>query len=189
MPLVLEALIATTNADGSMHLAPMGPHVPGTAFTQFTLRPFATSQTYRNLCRYREGVLHVTDDALLLAKTAIGEAVAPPARLADRVAGFIVTTACHYHEFAVTDIDDRTERVAMTAEVRASGRLRDWFGFNRAKHAVVEAAILATRVHLLNRADILADYDRWQIVVEKTGGEDEHEAMRLLRAYVEGGRP
>ena len=38
---------------------------------------------------------------------------------------------------------------AIVADVVDSGRLRDFFGFNRAKHAVIEAAILATRIDFL----------------------------------------
>ncbi len=39
---------------------------------RFVLRPFRTSTTYRNLKAHGEGVLHITDDVLLLARTAIG---------------------------------------------------------------------------------------------------------------------
>src|SRR5215207_1822870 len=80
MPLVLEGLVSTLAADGGPHLAPMGPHVPAAEFDRFTLRPFPTSQTYRNLLAHGEGVLHVTDDVLLLAKAAVGP-VDPPAGL------------------------------------------------------------------------------------------------------------
>ena len=72
MPFVLEALVSTLDANGGPHLAPMGPQVPAADFDRFTLRPFPTSQTYRNLLAHGEGVLHVTDDVLLLAKAAIG---------------------------------------------------------------------------------------------------------------------
>jgi hypothetical protein len=62
------------------------------------------------------------------------------------------------------------------------GRTRDFFGFNRAKHAVVEAAILATRLHLLPLAEVAAEYRKLRVIVGKTGGPDEHTAMDLLEA-------
>ena len=68
MPLVLEGLVSTCSAIGGPHLAPMGPHVPAEVFDRFTLRPFPTAQTYHNLKTHGEGVLHVTDDVLLLAE-------------------------------------------------------------------------------------------------------------------------
>src|SRR6266850_1530932 len=79
MPLVLEGLVSTLDAEGRPHLAPMGPHVPSEEFDRFTLRPFPSSQTYRNLRAHGEGVLHVTDDVLLMAKAAIGPDEPPPA--------------------------------------------------------------------------------------------------------------
>src|SRR5439155_18200625 len=79
-PMILEGLVTTRNPDGSPHLAPMGPRV-GADFARFVLRPFPTSTTYRNLLAHPEGVLHVTDDALLLAKAALGAAdLLPPLR-------------------------------------------------------------------------------------------------------------
>ena len=77
MPLVLEGLVSTLDADGGPHRL-MGPQVPAVEFDRFTLRPFPTSQTYRNLLAHGEGVLHVTDDVLLLAKAAIGRVEPAP---------------------------------------------------------------------------------------------------------------
>src|SRR5207244_1297830 len=101
----------------------------------------------RNL-RYRgEGVFHVTDDVLMLALAAIGPIEPlPPMTHALEVEGYVITGCCRFYEFRVASFDDSGERVRIETEVVNSGRFRDMFGFNRAKHAVVEAAILATRV-------------------------------------------
>ena len=77
---------------------------------------------------------------------------------------------------------DRAERARFDAEVVHAGRLRDFFGFNRAKHAVVEAAILATRTAFLPLEEIEAEYRKLAVLVDKTGGAQEHEAFDLLRA-------
>ena len=63
-------------------------------------------------------------------------------------------------------------------------RLRPDFGFNRAKHAVLEVAILATRIERLPRADILTEMERLTAVVEKTGGQEESEAFTFLAKYI-----
>ncbi len=70
------------------------------------------------------------------------------------------------------------------AEVVHTGRLRDFFGFNRAKHAIVEAAILATRTAFLPLDDIEAEYRKLAVLVEKTGGPQEHAAFDFLREYL-----
>lgn len=187
--MILEGLVTTTNPDGTPHLAPMGPRVDGPAFTCFLLRPFPTSHTYQNLVRHGEGVLHVTDDVLLLAKAAVGAVdVFPPVRPSEHVSGFVLTGACRYFEFRVALRDDTEQRVRIEAEVVHSGSLRDFFGFNRAKHAVLEAAILATRLHLLPAEEIAAEFRKLRVIVDKTGGPAECEAMAFLEAY-RAGRP
>ena len=179
--MILEALVTTLDADGAPHLAPMGPRV-APDFARFTLRPFPTSNTYQNLLRHGAGVLHVTDNALLLAKAAIGIATVPPVRPAERVRGFVLADCCRFFEFVVKSVDTRSERVNIEAEVVHSGHVREFFGFNRAKHAVVEAAILATRLHILPLAEVAAEFKKLRVIVGKTGGPDEHTAMDLLEA-------
>ena len=180
--MILEGLITTTDADGGMHLAPMGPTVDGPDFRTFLLRPFPTSTTYQNLVRTDVGVLHVTDDALLLAKAAVGEAGQPSCHPATKVGGFILDDCCRAFEFRIVETDTSRERVHLKAEVLQTHRLRDFFGFNRAKHAVLEAAILATRFHLLPVAEIDTEFKRLRVIVDKTAGLQEREAMAFLEA-------
>jgi hypothetical protein len=185
MPLILEGLVTTLDEPGGVHVAPMGPAVDGPDFSRFLLRPFPTSHTYQNLRRHPEGVLHVSDDILLLARAAVGRFDPPPEVFpAARVRGYVLRQACRWYEFRVASIDDSQERVRMEAEVIHAGRLRDFFGFNRAKHAVVEAAILATRTAFLPADHIAAEFQRLAVLVEKTGGPDEHAAFALLRESV-----
>ena len=184
--MILEGIVTTVSPSGEVNIAPMGPILDPAAgeLRRFELRPFRTSQTYANLKEHGEGVLHITDDVLLLARGAVGELVPPAMRPATRIRGWVLADACRFHEFRITACDDRAERTRLEAEVVHTGRLRDFFGFNRAKHAVVEAAILATRTAFLPLDDIEAEYRKLAVLVEKTGGPQEHEAFAFLRAYV-----
>ena len=57
---------------------PDGPRVDSAdSMERFVLRPYRTSTTYQNLKARGEGVLHVTDDVLLLAQAAIGASLDP----------------------------------------------------------------------------------------------------------------
>jgi uncharacterized protein len=182
--MILEAIVTTISAAGELNIAPMGPRV-GPSMDRFVLRPFQTAQTYRNLREHGEGVLHVTDDVLLLARAAVGRLEPPPpVEPAERVRGFVLCDTCRYYEFRVTAIDDRAERVSIEAETVHCGRRRDFFGFSRAKHAIVEAAILATRLAILPAEEIAREFRRLAVLVEKTGGPQEHEAFRFLSEYV-----
>ena len=49
---------------------------------------------------------------------------------------------------------------------------------------MLEAAIYATRVHMLDRTFLEAELVRLQVIVDKTAGPAEHEAMALLADYI-----
>jgi hypothetical protein len=184
---ILEGLVTTLSPDTGLNIAPMGPEIDADAnLARFVLRPYNTSTTYRNLRARGEGVLHVTDDVLLMAQTAIGAAIepSPATRPADVVDGLILLEACRYYEFRVVELDDREARTAIVAETVAQGRQRDFLGFNRAKHAVLEAAILATRIAWLPLKDLLIEFRKLEVLVHKTGGPSEHTAFNLLNQYL-----
>jgi hypothetical protein len=181
--MILEGLVTTLGPDDALNVAPMGPRFEGD-WSRFALRPFQTSTTFRNLKARGEGVFHITDDVLLLARAAIGSVDQVDTRRADVISGQILLTSARYHEFRVIDIDDSEERATVRVETVASGRLHDLFGLNRAKHAVVEAAILATRIAFLPGDEVRGEFDRLRPLVVKTGGPAEHEAFALLDRYV-----
>jgi hypothetical protein len=184
MPLILEGLLTTLNPGGSVNIAPMGPIVD-VSMQRMTLRPFHTSRSCANLNRTRQGVFHVTDDVLLLARASIDQLDEMPGfRQAEGVAGAILSDACRWFALQVESIDDSQPRTVMEARVVAAGEQRPFFGFNRAKHAVIEASILATRAGLLPREEILRQFGPLGVIVEKTGGPPEHEAFQMLENFV-----
>ncbi len=181
--MIVEGLVTTLAADGAAHVAPMGPEVEGD-FRRIVLKPFCTAQTFRNLRAHPEGVFHVVDDVGLLARAAIGP-VAPAVRPAARVRGFILEDSCRYFEFRAVRIDATGERSRIECDVAASGMLREFSGFNRARHAVLEAAILATRAGFLPIEGIRSQLAQLASPVAKTGGPAEREAFDLLRDHIE----
>jgi hypothetical protein len=182
--MILEGIVTTVSAAGVLNIAPMGPRV-GADMDRFVLRPFRTAQTYANLRSRGEGVLHVTDDVLLLARAAVGRLDPMPAvERAARVDGYVLCDTCRYYEFRVVAIDDREERVTIDAHTVYCSRRRDFFGFCRAKHAVVEAAILATRIGIVPAEEMDPELRRLEVLVQKTGGAQERAAFDFLAAYI-----
>ncbi len=183
--MILEGIVTTIAPDGVLNIAPMGAQVD-VAMKRLVLHPFRTAQTYRNLKVHGEGVFHVTDDVLLLARSALGVVEpTPPVKPATRILGYVLTDACRHYEFVVVALEDSTERAAIEVEVLHSGWQRDFIGFNRAKHAVVEAAILATRTAFLPLGDIQAEFRKLGVIVAKTGGPREKEAWAFLQQHVD----
>jgi hypothetical protein len=196
--MILEGLVTTLDPAGAMHLAAMGPEIDdcrlngaagsAPAIERLLLKPFASSQTGGNLLTRPEGVFHVTDDSLLLARVVTGRLDPPPvARPATAVRGWVLDDACRAYEFKVEATDTSQERLRLEARVVAVHEGRPFLGFNRARHAVVEGAILVTRVHLLGAEEVSRQLRDLAVIVGKTGGPREHEAFRLLEEKVAAG--
>jgi hypothetical protein len=181
--MILEGIVTTISPEGAINVKPMGPTIDA-EMQRFVLRPFRTSQTYLNLTAHGEGVFHLTDDVLLLARAAVGRLEPPPLLPALRVKGWVLRDACRYYEFRIQSRDDSGERSRLEAEVVHVGRIRDFCGFNRAKNAVLEAAILATRTSFLPLNDVEAEYRKLATIVQKTGGPREIEAFAFLQDYL-----
>jgi uncharacterized protein len=92
----------------------------------------------------------------------------------------VLDDACSWREVRVDELDDSGRRARVSTIVVGGGRGREFLGLNRARHAVLEASILASRVRMLDAGEIRAELERLQVLVDKTGGPREHEAM----AYV-----
>jgi len=191
--MILEGLVTTTDPAGALHLAAMGPQIDDSQadaaavgrIDRLLLKPFASSQTGGNLLRLPEGVFHVTDDALMLARVVTGTLAAPPAcRPATAVQGWVLDDACRAYEFKVFTADTSQERLRLEARVVAVHEGRPFLGFNRARHAVVEGAILVTRLHLLGAEEVSRQFRDLAMLVDKTGGPREREAFRLLEEKV-----
>jgi hypothetical protein len=105
------------------------------------------------------------------------------------VRGVVLADACSWREVDVRSIDSTPPRSRIETAVVHHGVRREFIGFNRARHAVLETAIYATRVHMLAREFLLSEVDRLQVIVDKTAGPHEFEAMALLADYIRSAPP
>ena len=186
--MIIEGIVTSLNREGVLNIAPMGPIVDE-SLSWFHLRPFQTSATFRNLNATHCGVFHVIDDVLLIAQAALNRLPdLVPTRAAETVAGRVLESACRWYEFRVESLDASQDRSEIQCSVTHAGVLREFFGFNRAKHAVLEATILATRLHLIPREQIASQLRDLKIIVDKTAGPREFEAFALVEEFI-GERP
>lgn len=148
------------------------------------LKPFLDTATYHNLMVTRVAVVNLTDDVRVFARAAISNPVygTVPAQV---VRGVVLADGCSWREVEVTSVDSTPPRSRIGTRVVHRGTRREFIGFNRARHAVLEAAIYATRLRLLPRAFIASELARLQVIVDKTAGAEELEAMALLTEYVQ----
>jgi uncharacterized protein len=178
---IIESIVTTLDPAGRVNFAPMGVEWGDEIIV---LKPFLETTTFRNVSATRAAVVNLTDDVMLFAQGAISSPQFPsfPAEI---VRGVVLEAACSWREIEVASIDDSPPRSRIETRVVHRGARREFLGFNRARHAVLEAAILATRTHLLPPEQIRDDFARLQVIVDKTAGPREQAAMALLTEHVQ----
>jgi len=177
---IVETIVTTVGDDGSVNCAPMGVEWGDNAVI---LKPFLETVTYRNVMATHTAVVNLIDDVRVFAQAAIGNPQYPtvPAVV---IRGVVLADCCSWRETELRAIDSRPPRGRLEMAVVHRGVRREFVVYNRARHAVLEAAIYATRVHLLSRSFVESELARLQVIVDKTAGPQELEAMALLTDYV-----
>ena len=183
--MILETIVTTQDAAGAVNCAPMGVEWGD---DEIVIKPFLETTTFRNLCATGVAVVNLTDDVMVFAQAALVD-VHFPVLQAAVVHGVVLEAACSWRELRVAAIDATPPRARISTTVVHRGVRREFLGFNRARHAVLEAAILATRTHLLPPEQIQVEFARLQTLVDKTAGPREREAMALLTQHVRASPP
>jgi hypothetical protein len=177
---IVETVVTTINPDGGVNCAAMGVEWGD---ERIVIKPYGGTRTLRNLRATAAAVVNVTDDILLFSQAALGDPH-PPTHPAAGVAGAVLDDACSWREVRVDSIDDGEPRARVSTVVVGRGAGREFLGFNRARHAVLEASILASRARRLDPAHIRAELRRLQELVDKTAGPREREAMAYVTGHV-----
>lgn len=179
--MIIESLVTSMDSTGTVNFAPMGVEWGDESIV---LKPFLETTTFRNVTATGVAVINLTDDAMLFAQGAISSPTFPsfPAEV---VRGVVLEAACSWREVELVAVDDTPPRSRIETRVVHRGFRREFLGFNRARHAVLEAAILATRTHLIPPEQIRSEFEKLQVIVDKTAGPREREAMAMLTMHVQ----
>lgn len=171
-----EVIVTTIAENGQPHSAPMGvSEVSG----YFHVKPFQPSQTYDNLKRTGQCTLNFTDDVRIFAGALTGHRDWPT-RPCNKIDGAYLTAALAHIELKIAKVDDLQPRACFYGELVAEEIHAPFRGFNRAQSAVIEAAILASRLQMLPTEKIQQELAYLTIAIEKTAGERELEAWGWL---------
>jgi len=176
MPLIRETIVTTMSPEGAVHIAPLGIIADGDGWI---IAPFRPSTTLENLRGLPFAVANHTDDVRIFAGCLTGRrdwpvtpsACVPVPRL---------TAALAHAELAVIEVTEDAQRPRFRCRVVHRAAHAPFEGFNRAQAAVIEAAILVSRLHMLPRDKIEAEIAYLGIAVAKTASAAEREAWNWL---------
>ena len=183
MPMIRETIVTTLGAEGRVHLAPLGIIADG---QDFILAPFRPSTTLENLRVVPFAVANYTDDVRIFAGCLTGRRDWP-VTAAEKIAVPRLVAALAHAELAVTRVTEDEQRPRFHCRIVHRVSHAPFEGLNRAKAAVIEAAILVSRLDFLPREKIEREIEYLRIAVEKTAGSAEQEAwgwlMEKLRSH------
>jgi len=183
MPMIRETMLTTISGEGRVHIAPMGIIADGDGWI---VAPFRPSATHDNLRTVPFAVANHTDDVRIFAGCLTGRQEWPTTS-SDHVPVPRLTSALAHIELVVIGVTEDEQRTRFRFAVVGRGSHAPFEGLNRAKAAVIEAAILVSRLHMLPREKIEAEVAYLGIAVEKTASAHEAEAwswlMDAIRAH------
>ena len=178
---ILETIVGTCNEDGSTYLAPMGVWMLD---SRIILAPFKPSTTLDNLKRRPYAVINCTNDVRIFAGCLSGRRKWPLTE-SKYVAAERLQMALSHIEVKVVKTEDDTLRPKLHAKILHKATHAPFEGFNRAQAAIIELAILVSRLDRLPSEKILSEIGYLKIAVDKTAGSKELEAWTWLMERVQ----
>jgi uncharacterized protein len=174
--MIRECIVITQSRAGAVHIAPLGLIEEG---EHLVIAPFRPSLTLDNLRENPYAVANYTDDVLVFAGCLTGRREWPT-KPATKVAGAVLEQALAHAELQVVAVVEDEQRPRFRCAVVHEENHRPFHGFNRAQAAVVEAAILVSRLHMLPPEKIEREIGYLQIAIDKTAGPRERQAWDWL---------
>jgi hypothetical protein len=183
---IFETVVTTVGAGGAVHVAPMGVRYRPAAAggpDDVILMPFKPSTTYDNILASGTAVVNLTTDTRVFAGCVTGRRQWPTCP-ADAIDGVRLAVALGHLELRLAEESGDPARPTLRMRCVHAVQHAGFPGFNRAQAAVIEGAVLVSRLHLLPPQKIDSEMAYLQIAVDKTAGPAEREAWQWLQEAV-----
>lgn len=177
---IFETVISTLAADGTPHVAPMGIRYRD---GEVILMPFKPSTTFANVVASGHAVLNILTDTRVFAGSVTGRR-SWPVWPAERIPGVRLACALSHVELALAELQDDAQRPVLRMARVFEVTHAPYIGLNRAQAAVIEGAVLVSRLDMLPTAKVDAEMRYLQIAIDKTAAAGEHEAWGWLTEAV-----
>lgn len=174
--MIFETIITSIDSQGEAHVTPFGVKHEG---EKVIISPFKPSKTLDNILNSRAAVMNLTDDVRVFAGALTKKKVW---RLlpTSKVTGFRLDDCLSHVELELVGVREDPERPQLVMQRVDTQQHKAFDGFNRAQAAVIELAVLTSRLHMLPPDKINAELKYLQIAIDKTAGERELEAWGWL---------
>ena len=178
---IFETVVTTVAADGKPHVAPMGVRYRD---GQVVLMPFRPSTTLDNIAATGGAVLNIVTDTRVFAGCVTGRR-SWATQATEKTAGVRLSCALSHVELRLANRIDDAQRPVLQMDRVHEVVHAPFAGFNRAQAAVIEGAVLVSRLHMLPKEKVDSEMSYLQIAIDKTAGAEEREAWGWLREAVQ----
>jgi hypothetical protein len=179
--MIYETIVSTVNEQGDVHVTPFGIRMQDDLVV---ISPYKPSSTLQNILRSGHAVLNLTDDVRVFAG-ALLERQVWSLLPAEKIAGYRLADTLAHKELKLVRVEDDLVRPQLFLEVVHTVQHASFQGFNRAQAAVIELAVLVSRLKRLPMEKIQQEMDYLRIAIEKTAGERELQAWSWLVEAIE----
>ena len=167
--MIFETIITTINIEGVPHVTPFGVSYEG---KHILIAPFKPSTTLTNILATKQAVMNLTDDVRVFA-AALTNRQAWQLLPANHVNGFRLGDCLQHVELELIEVREDSTRPQLVMQAIYSQHHQAFNGFNRAQAAVIELAVLVSRLHMLPMEKVHAEMQYLQIAIDKTAGVNE----------------
>ncbi|WP_045836468.1 DUF447 domain-containing protein [Hyphomicrobium sp. 99] len=184
MPRIVETIVTTFNSAGEAHIAPLGLINDG---AHWIIAPFRPSTTLENLRANPVAAASHTDDVRVFAGAVTGRKIWPLAPTRS-IKGERLADCVSHWELTVDKIVEDEQRPRFYCSIVDEVMHKAWQGFNRAQAAVIELAVLTTRLNMLPPEKVESELKYLEIAISKTAGPREEEAWEWLMEKISAWR-
>ncbi len=180
--MIYETIITTVDTAGNPHITPFGVQKKEGLIV---ISPFKPSTTLTNILATECAVMNLTDDVRVFAAAIVKaqtQAIVP----ATIVNGVRLAETLAHQELRLEQVVEDAERPQLWMRVVHQETHQPFAGFNRAQAAVIELAVLASRLNRLPKEKVLSERAYLQIAIDKTAGERELQAWQWLVEKIDG---
>lgn len=181
MTMIYETIITSMDAEGNVHITPFGVREQE-GFV--IISPFKPSTTLENILITKSAVMNLTDDVRVFAG-ALSKKFRAEVVSAEKIQGFRLAETLAHKELRLEKVVVDEVRPQLWMKVVHEKNHQPFKGFNRAQSAVIELAVLASRLSMLPKEKIMQEKSYLQIAMDKTAGEREWQAWSWLNEKID----
>lgn len=179
--MIYETIVTTVNSQGVAHVTPFGVRqVDGLV----VIAPFKPSTTLNNILETRSAVVNLTDDVRIFASAIVKHHQDYLLSKVKNVLGYRLANTLSHQELRLIKVKEDAQRPELHLQIAHQETHQPFLGFNRAQAAVIELAVLASRLHMLPKEKIITEQTYLQIAIDKTAGERELEAWQWIDEFI-----